>query len=103
MTDECGFMARYEYCSRMYDSTQRSGRVNSYWLRESVRGPWDSNGERQERTNEDKNPETQDHHLRERIDQLAAREDRLSQNLGQYVQQQTRLTNIIEGIGEQLE
>ena len=24
--------------------------------RESVRGPWDSNGERQERTNEDKNP-----------------------------------------------
>ena len=71
--------------------------------RESVRGPWDSNGERQERTNEDKNPETQDHHLRERIDQLAAREDRLSQNLGQYVQQQTRLTNIIEGIGEQLE
>ena len=68
--------------------------------RENVRGPWNEEGEQEERTEQER-PEKNDQ-LREHVEQLAIWEDELTRNLGQYVQQQTRLSELIEGIRHQL-
>ena len=54
--------------------------------RENVRGPWKDQGEH-EQVNESQL--SHDDLLREKVDQLASKEEELSRNLGQYVQQQT--------------
>ena len=68
--------------------------------RENVRGPWKDQGEC-EQVNESQL--SHDDLLREKVDQLASKEEELLRNLGQYVQWQTQLSELIEGIGHQLE
>ena len=41
--------------------------------------------------------------MKEQVAQLAVRESELTRNLGQYAQQQNKLSELIEGIGRQLE
>ena len=46
---------------------------------------------------------SQDDSLKDKIDRIASKEEELSKSLGHYVQQQTRLSELIKGIGRQLE
>ena len=68
--------------------------------RENVRGSWNEHMEREPMNT---SQVSQDDSLKDKIDRIASKEEELSKSLGHYVQQQTRLSELMEGIGHQLE
>ena len=66
-----------------------------------MRGSWNEQGETEGKLEEQE--VRQDDQLKEQVEQLVIRKDELARNLGQYAQQQNKLSELIEGIGKQLE